>query len=113
MYISLFDVEYTVTMYLHYRKKYRGMLSVKQIKKLDNEYFDWITDAANRYGDESVYEKIKTKHFYAFSIEILTPCIFAVNHNISNDTIYLKWRGKSDHNGIYDIVKRSEINDGL
>ena len=111
VYVSMSNLEYTITMYLHYREKYRGMLTSKQIKKLDDEYFGWITDTSNRWGDDCLYDKIRSQYFKVTSIEFDTVHLgeFSVGYinefggNSSN--IRLRYRGKSDHSGIFDVER--------
>ena len=112
VHISFYDVEYTITMYLHYQKKYRGMLTAKQIKKLHNEYSEWIMNPDNRYGDECVYNQIKSLYFRIASIEFdpMNPHEFIVWYGIEWGSdlrnIRLQYRGYSDHSGIFNVIER-------
>jgi len=110
MHISLYDIEYTITMYLHYRKNYRDLLPEKTIKKLDAEYFGWIANPENQYGDNCLYDQIRRKGFHVVSIEIdfEKPGEFVVWYalDIADDMkpIRLRHRGRADHSGVYDVV---------
>ena len=106
LYISMYDLEYTITMYLYYQDNYRGMLNKKQIKKLDTEFMPWLTNPENRYGDDSIYEKIQRRNFRVQTITVdpENPNEFIVSHNASNNRIRLRYRGRTDHSGIFDVV---------
>jgi len=99
-------------MYLYYQNNYRGMLATKQIKKLDDEYLSWMTDTSNRFGDNAIYEKLRKESGFSVSsifFDTVNSEEFIVEFNLGwankENSIRLKSRGKSDHSGIYDVVK--------
>jgi len=111
IYIGLFDIEYTITMHFHYREKYRGMLTKKAIKQLDAEYFEWMIDPANRYGDDCIFSQIRNKRFRIISIAFVTndSYEFDVSYcmdDIGIQIIRLRFRGISDHTGIFDVISK-------
>ena len=112
IHISPYDIEYTITMYLHYKQEIMsGMLTEKRVNKLLGDYRGWIADPKNRCDEDCLYDRIRNKDFKIISISYdeNKPFEFVVFYSTNKfdlpKYICLKYKGIKDHSGVFDVVK--------